>query len=697
MSKFKILGLCFGLLVSGCADQHSKSEEKIEQFVYSKDPVNYEYSQLQEIPFQQVQIRDSFWSPKIKTIADTTLNLVWKMAEDQGRFENFKIVAGKSDSTYALRNSPDAPLYKIIEAAAYTLSEKSNDKLEKAIDQFIDLAGSIQQEDGYLHTQFMLNDSDELAPKQKKAIKTFGFGKDQQWQSTYSNWPTGYSQLFTAGHMFEAAVAYYRATGKRELLDISKKFANLIVKKFQDTSFARKYADHPEVEIGLMKMYEVTGDMKYVNTANLISRYVKFGRPPDIHLEESLLPLHEQQHAFGHAVRTAYVYTGATDVVRALGYDDLNASLHALWTSVAERKMYIHGGTGNGTEAEQHGSDYELPIYPTYSEGCANVAMGQWNQSLNLLTGNAKYADIVELEMYNAALSGISIDGTKFFYSNKLNVDLEDRKGKHGGVRETYFFCCPSKLPGFVSGISRWLYAADKNGIYINQYVQSEVQTKFDEQDVKLSVETNYPYEGSIKIRMDEVPENDFNVNLRIPSWVRGREIFEGSLYYYKDSLDNTFTIRINDQKIEPVTLDKGYITLNRHWKKGDKIELLLEMPVRRVYTDSKNKYNNGRVALMRGPLLDALEGVDNNFDVSKFILPPDEKITPAIDKSLLGGTVILEGVGKVGVKRVIFKAIPYHLWQNRGISKMTTLLIEDPNELYDQTTSLKTKVNTQG
>lgn len=233
--------------------------------VYTKEPLWYAHSALQEIPFYEVHIQDDFWSERIQTVADSTLPLVWELAREQGRMENFKIVAGQSDATYHMRNSPDAPVYKLIEAAAYTFTQTENKTLEAAIDSLIALAGQAQQEDGYLHTQFMLPKGDPSTPTdQAKAMETFGFGQAYQWKSKYTSWPKGYSQLFTAGHMFEAAVAYYRATGKHALLDISIKFAALLTEVFQDEAFVKQYADHPEVEIGLMKLYEVSIILLYL-------------------------------------------------------------------------------------------------------------------------------------------------------------------------------------------------------------------------------------------------------------------------------------------------------------------------------------------------------------------------------------------------------------------------------------------------
>ncbi|WP_215224759.1 glycoside hydrolase family 127 protein [Echinicola shivajiensis] len=687
------LNPCFGFVLVmmffwACSEKNAPES--------SKDEL-YPYAVFQAVPFSEVKIKDSFWSPKIDTIAQKTLPLVWNLAKAQGRMENFKIVAGLSDKEYAIRNSPDAPVHKLIEAAAYTLTNAENPGLEAAIDSIIHIMELAQSPNGYLHTQFMLDKDDPRAPTKKKAIKTFGFGKEDQWKSAYTEWPHGYSQLFTAGHMFEAAVAYYRATGKKSYLEMSIKLADHLLDKFQDEEFLKNYADHPEVEIGLMKLYEVTGKQEYVGLANRISRHVKFVRPVDLNKEQAILPLDQQREAFGHCVRTAYVYSGATDVVMATGDKELEKAMHSLWDNIVGKKMYIHGGTGNGSSAEQHGFDYDLPIYPTYSECCANIAQGQWNHRMNLLTGNAKYADLLEHEMYNAALSGISLDGQKFFYSNKLNVGLEGRKGKHGGVRETYFFCCPSKLPSFVSGIGKWIYAKSHNTLVVNQYVGSKLVTRVGKDDFRMKMKSAIPWEGSAELTIEQPTSKEMTLKLRVPSWVRSNQPFQDGLYYFERDYKNQFAIMLNGTEMSQPKIEEGYISITKKWKKGDQVTIYFNMPIRKVLSDPKLVFNKGRVALMRGPLLYCLEGADNHFDVTRFVLNENQAVEAGYDDDLLGGTVVLTGLGSVADDNVNFKAIPYFLWQNRGIHKMATLLIRNPKEIYQEDDSLNNEHNTNG
>jgi DUF1680 family protein len=583
------------------------------------------YAALSPVPFNEVTIRDSFWLPRIKIAQDVTLPLLLDIAEKQGKIDNFRIVAGRKTGKIRLYNCGDSDLYKLLEAAAYSLYVHRDKELEERVDSIIAIIAAAQQPDGYLNTQFTLSSDNPASPGRDNAfVRQFGYGAAMRWTSSSANWPMGMGQLYCAGHLMEAAVAYYLATGKKELLHVAVKLAGDMNRAFPSVAQIKNYADHPEVSIGLFKLYQVTGNRDYLKLADGFCRYLKFTRPVDLYQDEDSLPLQDQRHPYGHCVRTAYIYTGATDVVRATGSRDLMVALDSLWHNLVGTKMYIHGGTGNGTNAEQHGLPYDLPIGGTYSETCANVAQGQWNHSLNLLTGNARYADVVELESYNAALDGISLDGKKFFYSNKLNMDTTGRHDEHSGVRTTYLFCCPSKVPGFVTGIGRWIYAKDPRGLYVNLFIGSEVNTEVGGQAVSLRQVTRYPWNGDIDFIFDKGTNKITNLNIRIPSWVSSGHPIPDGLYTFggEYGAGSAYDISINGVKENAVTGANGYAALSRKWSKGDKIHVHFDMPVKKVYTDSRVKANHGRVTLMRGPLLYSLEGVDNHFDVLRMVLP---------------------------------------------------------------------------
>jgi len=658
------------------------------------------YARLSPVPFNEVTIQDLFWLPKIITVQKVSIPLLLNVAEKEGKIDNFRIVAGEKSGKIRLHNCGNSDVYKVLEAAAYSLYIHRDKELQQRIDSLVSIIAAAQQPNGYLNTQFSLLFSNPASPApSNNFVRTFGYGKAMQWKSSVKNWPKGMGQLYCAGHLMEAAVAYYRATGKKQLLQVAIRVADNIAHVFTSIDKIKNYADHPEVSIGLFKLYEVTGNVKYLKLANWFSRYLKFTRPVDLHQYEDSMPLQDQRHPYGHCVRTAYIYTGATDVVRSMGGDDLKTAIDSLWYNLVSTKMYIHGGTGNGTYAEQQGLPYDLPITTTYSETCASVAQGEWNHSLNLLTGNAKYADMVELESYNSALDGISLDGRKFFYCNKLNMDTANRHDEHSGVRTTFLFCCSSNVVRFVAGIGRWIYAKDSKGLYVNLFIGSKVNTVAGGQTMDIRQITHYPWKGYITFVFDQGTSKKMNLNIRIPSWLRSTRPIPDGLYYFGSGqrAGSPYRIRINGVKTTAETGTNGYVTLSRKWNKGDRVEVHFDMPVKRVYTNHMVQANRGRVALMRGPLLYSLEGADNHFDVLKMVLPKTVKVEAQAVPGLLGGVVVLKGFGISHNKHVGFTAIPYYSWDNRGIYQLATLLIEDKNKATQASEPVARKLNTNG
>lgn len=633
------------------------------------------YSKLTPVYFADVRIDDGFWSPRIETTQKKTIPDLLELAETQGKLDNFAIVAGKKSGKIRLHNCPDSDVYKLLEAASYTLAWRNDPALEKQTDEIIGVIAAAQADDGYLNTQYLLPFGHPASPERDhRHVRRYGYGPERQWKAAVSEWPKGYGQLYCAGHLLEAASAHYRATGKRSFLSVACKLADNIDRTFRGNG-SLDYADHPQVEIGLFKLYEVTGEERYLRLADHITHNSKFHRPPDIGGGSSALPINEQRQAFGHCVRTMYIYSGATDVVRAVGHDETRTALESLWESVVGRKMYVHGGIGNGTPHEQHGLDYDLPNGRAYCECCASIAMGQWNHRLNLLSGDARYADVMELEAYNSALSGITLDGTKYFYCNKLAVGEKHQR------RRRYLFCCPSKLPGFVSGISRWVYARDPRGIYVNLYVSSTADIALGAETVIVRQETDYPWDGKIALAIQAPRDVEFDLCLRIPGWASGRPV-PTHLYRFADKGGGNLTLTVNGRPVD-YKLTNGYARIQRRWKSGDKVELNLPMPVRRVHAHPKVKADVGRAALMRGPLVYCLEAVDNGGSVRDLILPPDSEITTEYRADLLGGVVVLRGKALTfDGKSVNFTAIPYYAWDNREAGEMLIWIAERSNAL---------------
>ncbi len=634
------------------------------------------HAELQPVTFEHVRIDDPFWSPWIERIQKGTIPDLLEVAEGQGKLDNLRIIAGrKKEGRIQIHNSPDSDLWKIMEGAAYTLAWRHDPELDGVLEELIELYAEAQEEDGYINQMYMLpRDHPQSPPNAEKHRQ--GPGREQRWRGTIEEWSRGIGQLYSAGHLLEAAAAHYRATGKRNFLDIAIRKAENIYRQFPPGK-PIEYADHPQIEIGLVKLYEVTGEKKYLELADHIVHHGHHARPPDLGDRESWKPIREQRKAWGHAVRINYIYSGATDLCRHLGQPETREALDSLWHSIVDRRIYLHGGVGGPAHAEQLADDWILDNARTYSECCANIAHGQWNHRLNLLTGDAKYADLVEIEAYNAGLSGISLEGTEYFYTNLLAVTKQNRRNPHSGVRTRYLFCCPAKLPGFVAGIGRWIYARDERGIYVNMYVGGEARIDRPDGAVRMTQVTRYPWEGSVTLTVEPERASEFDLCLRIPGWARGRPM-PSDLYRFDDPAPVEWSVTVNGEAVDAKALDKGYVRIARTWQPGDVVELRLPMPVRRVYAHENVTFNRGRVALMRGPVVYCLEGVDHDFSVLDMRLPDDSELRAEHRPDLLGGVTVVRGQGLAGgTEPVEFTAVPYYAWQNRGIDEMTVWVIE--------------------
>lgn len=631
-------------------------------------------------PVRDVDVSDDFWSPRINTTQETSIPDLLEIAEQEGKIENFEVVAGRTDSDISLHNCPDSDIYKIVEAASDTLRHRDDRQLEERLGQIIDAIADAQSEDGYLNTQFMLPFEHPASPDpENDHVEKFGYGPEYQWRSKASEWPTGIGQLYCAGHLLEAAVAHYRATGKRTLLDVAIKKADHIDREFTDEEDVAGVADHPNIGLGLLRLYGVTGEDRYLELAELLVENVDWSRPPDIS-EETSLPLRYQRDAFGHCVRTMYVYSAATDLVGASGDAELSKALDSLWHSVVDKKMYVHGGIGNGTDAEQHGYEYDLPSDEAYAETCASIGMGMWNRRLNLLTGDSKYVDVLELAAYNSALAGVSLDGLRYFYQNRLATNTPDREQRDAGARRRrYLFCCPSNVPRFLARIGRWQYTKRENDVYANLYIEGNAEIDTPDNTVSVTSETNYPWDGNVQLTIDPEAESEFAVNLRIPGWSRGNPV-PGNLYRQAgDELVDDWTVTVNGESVRGPRLSQGYLSVRREWNRGDVIELDLPMPVRRVYSHPAVEANEGKVALMRGPLLYCVEGVDHQEPVTGLSVPEDADFDAEHRDGLLEGVTVLTGEALAdGDRRTELTAVPYYAWDNRDEGHMRVWLPEE-------------------
>lgn len=629
-----------------------------------------EPSGLRETPFSQVHIDDPFWSPRIETVQTVTIPDLLVIAENQGKIDNLRIIAGrKKDGRIKTFNSPDSDLWKIMEAASYSLASRPDPETDRKLDELIELYVAAQDQDGYINQMFMLPDDHPQSPEDDVNAH-LGYGKDQRFQGTIEQWPLGIGQLYCSGHLFEAAAAHNRATGKRNFLEIAIKMADCIAQRFP-LDKPIDYADHPQAGIGLIKLYEVTGDRKYLDLANHIVHNGHHGRPPDMGNRESWKPIEQQRKAWGHAVRINYLYSGATDLCRYLGQPETRTALDSLWHSIVDRRIYVTGGVGGPAHAEQLADDWVLDNADCYCECCANIAHGQWNHRLNLLCGDTKYADVMELEAYNAGLSGISLDGTKYFYQNKLTA--------YKAGRWRYLFCCPSKLPGFVTGIGRWIYAQDDRSIYVNLYIGGEAKIERPKGSVKLTQVTRYPWDSDVTLTVQPEQADEFAICLRIPGWAQGHPV-PGELYRFDDPVAVQWEVTVNGQPVDVKTLENGYLRINRNWRSDDVVKLHLPMPVRRVYAHENVTFDRGRVALMRGPVVYCAEQADQAGDVLNLVLPKEAALRAEHRPDLLGGVTVIRGEALTGGETAVdFTAIPYYAWDNRGMGDMAVWLAEDP------------------
>ncbi len=599
-------------------------------------------SGLQSVPVADVKIADGFWKDKIEVVRDKTIPHNFMECDTHGRFRNFDRAAGVLDGTWEGKYFfDDSDPYKTIEGAAYVLMQKRDPELEKQIDDIAAKVKAAQMKDGYVDTWYQVK-----------------IGTDKRFTQEKD-----YHETYVAGHLIEAAVAYYEATGKKNLLDIAIKFADCI-----DSNFGPgKRLDppgHEEIELALVKLYGVTNEPRYLKLAEwfVAQRGETAGRATNRDYDQDQLPVKEQREIVGHAVRAMYLYCGVADIARITGDKDYFTTMDSIWHDVVDRKMYVTGGIGPSGRNEGFTVPYDLPNDSAYAETCAGIGLGLWNQRLTLMHADGKYGDVLERGMYNGILSGISLEGTKFFYVNPLSS-----RGNHH--REAWFDCpcCPPNVERFIASIGERIYAFDENQILVNQFIASDTTVKLAKSSVKLSQRTNYPWDGDVKINVSAEPAEQFPIKVRIPGWCEGA------------------SISVNGQKIEKLDVNNGYASLDRKWNAGDEIEVNFPMPVKRVYADSHVDADVGRVAIQRGPIIYTLEGVDNAGTVRNLVLPKDAQMTSEFRKDLLGGVSVVKGQAMAvmdedaahDVKKD-FVAVPYYAWDNRSPGQMIVWLAED-------------------
>ena len=627
----------------------------------------YSQSKLQKIEpvsFSQVNITDEFWKPKIDKVATKTLAAcIYQTEVATPRIKNFERVAAKKGEQHQGIFYDDSDVFKALEAMAYSLKTHPSAEMEKKCDEWIDKIAAAQQPDGYLNTWYTL-----------KGL-----------QDRYTD--MSMHEDYNAGHMIEAGVAYFNATGKRKLLDVCIKWADHFDALFGPGK-RHWVTGHQELELALVKLYKVTKNEKYLKLADwlLSERGKKLAKGytwtdwKDTAYAQDVLPVKEQTQITGHAVRAMYMYTGAADVAAQTGDAGYMKAMRTVWEDVVYRNMYITGGIGSAGSNEGFSVDYDLPNEQAYCETCASVGMVFWNQRMNAMTGNAEYIDVLERSLYNGALDGLSLSGDRFFYGNPLAS-----RGQH--YRREWFgtACCPANIARMIASLGDYIYAKSDDAIYMNLFVGSNTTIPLKSGNVGVKMETNYPWEGKVKLMIDPVKRSKFKIFLRIPGWVQGKTV-PGNLYQFDENGKTPAPIglMVNGQPFSAVEQD-GYYIIERAWQKGDKVEYELGFGANYVFARPELKQDSNRVAIQRGPIVYCIEGADNNSKAWNVIVPAGTKFETIDYKVLdepvkaLTAEVPVISVGDDGLslkterKKII--AIPYYTWANRGRNEMQVWL----------------------
>jgi hypothetical protein len=593
-----------------------------------------------------------------------TIPFAFQKCEETGRVANFERAAAVLRGDTSDRRLPgypfdDTDVYKVIEGASYTLSVEYDPKLDAYVDTLIVKIAAAQEPDGYLYTARTID------PEHPHKWA----GKDRWVQEEVLS-----HELYDLGHLYEAATAHHQATGKRSMLDISIKSANLLCNTFGPGKRVI-YPGHQIVEMGLVKLYRATGDERYLSLAKFM---LDSRGPGGKTYNQANLRVVDQREAVGHAVRATYMYSGMADVAAMTGDRAYITAINAIWENVASKKLYLTGGIGARKEGEAFGDNFELPNLTAYNETCAAVGNDFWNHRLFLLHADGKYIDVMERALYNGLISGVSLDGKSFFYPNPLEST--------GGYDRSPWFgvaCCPGNITRFMASVPGYIYAHQGDSIYVNLYVAGSARIKLPNRSVSIVQETRYPWDGNIKMTVDPGSAGDFSISVRIPGWARG-EAVPGTLYQFANATDETPSLNVNGQAVR-LALQKGYVRLTRNWKPGDLIELNLPMPVRRVIATEEVEADRGRVALQRGPIVYCTESPDNPKEpIIELTLASDAKLAAEYRPDMLSGTVIIKSRATyktsagAAVEDKEFTAIPYHAWANRGDSKMLVWMRND-------------------
>ena len=639
------------------------------------------------VPLKNVRIEDLFWSKYAQLVRDVVIPYQWDAlndridgAEPSYAIRNFRIAAGKEEGDFGGFVFQDSDLAKWLEAVGYSLMNHKDLSLEALADEAIELIADAQQEDGYINTYFTIE-----AP-------------EKRWTNL-----TECHELYVAGHMIEAAVAYYEATGKRRFLDVVSVFADYIISVFgTDPGQIQGYDGHQEIELALVKLYKVTGHEKYLQLSQyfldqrgqephfFIEEWEARGRKsfwvshdgpssqPNLKYHQSYAPVREQKEAHGHAVRAVYMYTAMADIAAQTGDEGLLQACRNLWDNIVHKQMYITGGIGSTHHGEAFSFDYDLPNDTIYAETCASIGLIFFAQRMLQIEPNREYADVIERALYNNVIGSMSKDGKHYFYVNPLEVWPKASEGnpdKHHvkSERQKWFgcSCCPPNVARLVSSLGEYVYTVSDSELYIHQYIGGVANASVGGQNIEIQQETNYPWDGRIKIQVTPETEHSFTLGLRIPGWCQSSKL-------YINGEEEQMTDSMRD----------GYALIKRTWQIGDVVHLELAMDVQLIQSHPELRANAGKVAIQRGPLVYCIEEIDNQAPLAAITLLTDRPLTVRFDPDLLGGTTVIEGEALLDEQEhwsnelyrpfksesnpVKLRAVPYHSWGNRTSGEMS-------------------------
>ncbi|MEC3965313.1 glycoside hydrolase family 127 protein [Flagellimonas halotolerans] len=654
MKKALLAMTSFLVLTTSCKEQQEKQQESKEKaHVASGYPI-------EPINIRNVKVHDDFWLPIIQRVQEKTIEYAIEKCREEGRFDNFLIAGGEMEgSVKGAMPFDDTDVYKIIEGASNSLISAPNPELEKLLDSLVYIIKVGQETDGYLTTWRTIDPA-------KPPASWVKVDRGERWESLDMS-----HELYNAGHLFEAAVVHYKATGKRNFLDIAIKNADLMVRTFgEGEGKVAAVPGHQIIETGLIKLYQTTGKKDYFDLAKYFLDHR--GKPEHHELfgdySQDHVPVTDQDEVVGHAVRAVYMYAGMTDIAAIEKDTAYLKAVNALWENMVNKKMYITGGIGAKHEGEAFGENYELPNLTAYNETCAAIGDVYWNHRLHNLTGDVKYFDVIERTLYNGLISGLSLDGQKFFYPNALESDGVYKFNQGACTRKDWFdcSCCPTNVIRFLPAMPGLIYSKTDDTVFVNLYATNDATVDLKAQTVKLSQETSYPWNGKVKLSIDPKEEKgNFAMKLRIPGWARN-EVLPGNLYQYGTTTTETNKISLNGEELD-VQAEDGYFTISREWTKGDVLELEFPMSVREVIANPKVEEDKGKMSLEYGPIVYAVEEIDNKGKFDDIQLSANEEFKVEMQPDLL------KGVNTISNEKLT--AIPYYAWSNRGIGKMKVWL----------------------